>query len=141
VQQQLSGLPIRWWIAGGWALDVEGRLPHSDIDVAVLRPEHEALREYLADWDLHIAHKGALRPWTRGPVGPPENAIWARPSTDEPWQIDFKIEPVDGECWLYRRDPTVRVPIAELGVMVDGISFLSPAVVRLYRDGTTPGRP
>jgi hypothetical protein len=48
VQQVLAGLPIRWWIAGGWALDMTGALPHSDINVAVLRPEHELLREYLA---------------------------------------------------------------------------------------------
>ena len=130
----LSGLPIRWWIAGGWALDVEGRLPHSDIDVAVLRPEHEKLREYLAGWDLRIAHKDALRPWVGGPVGPSENAIWARPSRDDAWQIDLKIEPVDGDHWLYRRDPTFRVPIDQLGVVVNGIPFLAPEVARLYRN-------
>jgi hypothetical protein len=137
VQKLLSGLPIRWWIVGGWALDPEGTLPHTDIDVAVLRPEHEALREYLADWDLQIAFKGALRPWTGGPVGPPENAIWARPTAVDSWQIDFKIEAVDGDQWLYRRDPTIRVPTADLGVIVDGIPFLAPGVAQLYRDGST----
>jgi hypothetical protein len=141
VQKLLSGLPIRWWIAGGWALDPEGRFPHSDIDVAVLRPEHEALREYLAVWDLQIAFKGALRPWAGGPVGQPENAIWARPSANDPWHIDFKIEAVDGDDWPYRRDPTVRVPIAELGITVGGIPFLAPAVAQLYRDGFTSRRP
>jgi hypothetical protein len=130
-------LPIRWWIAGGWALDPEGRFPHSDIDVAVLRPEHEALREYLADWDLHVAFKGALRPWRGGPVAPSENAIWARPSADHPWHIDFKIEAVDGDQWLYRRDPTIRVPIADLGMIVEGIPFLAPGVAQLYSDGST----
>jgi hypothetical protein len=134
VQELLAGLPIRWWIAGGWALDPEGKQPHSDIDVAVLRPEHEALRDYLAAWDLQIADSGALRPWTDGPVGPPENGIWARPTPDDEWRIDFKIEAVDGDQWLYRRDPQVRVPIAELGVTVDGIPFLAPAIARLYRD-------
>jgi hypothetical protein len=137
VRELLSALPIRWWIAGGWALDPEGRLPHRDIDVAVLRPEHEALRNHLSDWDLQIAHKGALRPWTGGPVGPPENAVWARPRAQDPWQIDFKIEPVEGDRWLYRRDPSVRVPLDELGILVDGVPFLAPAVARLYRDGST----
>jgi Aminoglycoside-2''-adenylyltransferase len=134
VHELLSGLPIRWWVAGGWALDVDGALPHSDIDVAVLRPEHELLREYLSDWDLRIAHKGALRAWTGGTVGPPENAVWARPTAADAWQIDFKIEPVEGDQWLYRRDPAIRVPVAELGGTVDGIPFLSPAVAQLYRD-------
>ena len=39
--QLLSGLPIDWWIAGGWALDPEGTQTHKDVDVAVLRPDHE----------------------------------------------------------------------------------------------------
>ena len=140
MHELLSGLPIQWWIAGGWALDVEGRLPHGDIDVAVLRPDHEALREYLAGWDLQVAREGALRPWIGGAVGPPENAVWARASPRDAWRVDFKIEPVEGDHWLYRRDPAVRVPIAELGVTVAGIPFLSPAVARLYRDGSTPTR-
>ena len=69
VAQLLSGLPIDWWIAGGWALDPEGKRPHNDVDVAVLRPDHEVLRDYLADWDLRIAYRGTLRPWAGGPVG------------------------------------------------------------------------
>jgi len=52
VKRLLSGLSIGWWIAGGWSLDVEGRQPHKDVDVAVLRPDHEVLCEDLADWDL-----------------------------------------------------------------------------------------
>ena len=142
VHRLLSGLSIRWWIAGGWALDVQGKRQHSDIDVAVLRTEHEALRRDLADWDLRVAHHGALRPWHRGAVGPPENAVWARPSQNVPWHIDFKIEIVEGEEWAYRRDPAIRRPVAQLGVLVDGIPFLAPDVARLYKTGmpesTTP---
>ncbi len=130
--QLLSGLPIDWWIAGGWALDLEGTRTHKDVDVAVLRPDHEVLRDYLADWDLRIAYRGALRPWDRGPVGPPENAVWARPTPDDEWHIDFKIELVEDGDWLYRRDHSVRRPVAELGVVVDGIPYLDPELARLY---------
>jgi histidine triad (HIT) family protein len=134
----LADLPIRWWIAGGWALDLlEGRQtrPHKDVDVAVLRSEHEALRSHLADWDLQIAHRGVLRPWIDGPVGPPENAVWARPDVDGLWLLDFKIEDdVDG-YWLYRRDPTLRRPVAEIGAVVDGIPCLAADIVRLYASG------
>jgi hypothetical protein len=128
----LSGLPIGWWIAGGWALDVEGRLRHKDVDVAVLRPEHEALREYLVDWDLQIAYGGALRPWDGGAVGPPENAVWARPTPGVPWHVDFKIEVVERGEWVYRRDPAVRRRVADIGVVVDGIPYLVPELARLY---------
>lgn len=132
VHRLLSGLPISWWIAGGWALDIEGRRPHKDVDVAVLRPDHEVLREHLADWDLRIAYGGTLRTWTGGPVGPPENAVWARPTPGDEWHIDFKIEAVEGDEWVYRRDPAVRRRVADIGVVVDGVPYLVPAVAGLY---------
>ena len=132
VARLLAGLPIRWWIAGGWALDVEGRRAHKDIDVAVLRPDHERLRGHLAGWDLRIAYGGRLREWAGGPVGPPENAVWARPTPEDPWHVDFKLEAVEGDEWIYRRDPTVRRPVAEIGVVVDGIPYLAPELAHLY---------
>lgn len=85
----LAPLSIRWWIAGGSALDVRARRPHGDLDVVVLRPEHEAVRRDLHGWDVRIAYPGALRRWQAGPVGVPENAIWARPHAAGPWHIDF----------------------------------------------------
>jgi hypothetical protein len=132
VDRLLSELPIRWWIAGGWALDVEGRKVHKDVDVAVLRPDHEALRDYLLGWDLRIAHGGVLKPWNGGPVGPPENAVWARPTPTDPWHIDFKIEAVEHGEWVYRRDRAVRRPVTDIGVVVDGIPYLAPDLARLY---------
>lgn len=140
MERLLAGLPIDWWIAGGWALDVEGRRPHKDIDVAVLRPDHERVREHLRDWDLQIAHRGTLREWNGGPVGPPENAVWARPTPADAWHIDFKIEAVEGDEWVYRRDPAVRRRVAELGVVVDGIPYLSPDLAHLYATRELRGR-
>ena len=132
----LDGLPLRWWIAGGWALDLAlGRQTrtHKDVDIAVLRPDHEQLRRFLGDWDLQIAHEGALRPWRSGPVGPPERSVWARRTPDEAWLLDFKIELVEGDEWVYRRDPTVRRKLADMGRTTDdGIPYLEPQIVRLY---------
>ena len=126
------GAALSWWIAGGWALNVNGRQQHKDVDVAVLRPDHEVLRDYLADWDLRIAYGGVLQPWTGGSVGPPENAVWARPTPDDLWHIDFKIEAVERGEWIYRRDPAVRRPVADIGTVVDGIPYLPPDLARLY---------
>jgi hypothetical protein len=91
------------------------------------------LREYLADWDLWIAYCGTLRPWARGPVGPPENAVWARPAPGDRWHIDFKIEAVEGDEWVYRRDPAVRTRVADIGIVVDGIPYLTSELARLYK--------
>jgi hypothetical protein len=133
----LADAPFHWWIAGGWALELAGAAPrpHKDVDVALLHPEHERLRERLDKWDLHVAHAGALTPWDGRGVEPPANAIWAREHPDGPWRIDFKLELVDGDAWVYRRDATYRVPIAEIGSITDdGIPYLRTEIAERYRD-------
>ncbi len=133
----LGRLSLRWWIAGGWALDPDGLHDHGDVDVAVLRTEHEALRQALAGWDLRIAHRGRLTPWAGGPVGPPEHAGWARPTPQVPGHGDVKIETDEGDEWVYRRDASIRRPLSELGVVVEGIPYLAPDVAELYRAGSS----
>ena len=135
----LAGLRIAWWVAGGWALELAGaEAPrrHGDLDVAILRPEHEALRDELEGWDLRIAHRGALRPWTGGVVELPANAVWARPRGEDRWFFDFKIELVDGGDWVYRRDRAFRRPLATIGRTTrDGIPYLAPEIATLYARG------
>jgi len=133
----LTDAPFRWWIAGGWAHELAGGAPrpHKDVDVALLRPEHQRLRHHLEAWDLQVAHADALTPWDGRAIGPPANAIWARESANAPWRIDFKLELVDGDDWVYRRDATYRVPIAEIGsVTDDGIPYLRTEIAERYRD-------
>ena len=51
VQGIFSPIPIHWWIAGGWALNLYlGRITreHDDIDVVNLRSQHQLLQKYLA---------------------------------------------------------------------------------------------
>jgi hypothetical protein len=134
VAQLLAGLSIPWWIAGGWALELTGDppRPHADVDVAVLRPDHERLLVDLEGWDFAIAHQGELRPWRSGPVELPANAVWARPAPTDPWHLDVKIELVEGDVWVYRRDPSIRVPIAEIGAVTDGIPHLRRDLAELY---------
>jgi hypothetical protein len=74
----------------------------------------------------------------RRPSGTTENAAWGRPSAATAWHIDFKIEAVEGDEWVYRRDSGVRRPVAELGVVVDGIPYLAPDVAQLYATGSAP---
>ena len=134
VVRLLANVSIPWWIAGGWALELTGDppRPHADVDVAVLRPDHERLLDELVGWDLAIAHRGALRPWRSGPVEPPANAVWARPAQTDPWHLDVKIELVEDGEWVYRRDPSIRMPVAEIGAVTDGVPHLRRELVELY---------
>lgn len=134
VAELLADLSIPWWIAGGWALELTGDppRPHADIDVAVLRPDHERLLVELDGWDLAIAHRGTLRRWRAGPVELPANTVWGRPTPSDPWHLDVKLELVEGGDWVYRRDPSVRRPIGDIGAVTDGIPHLRREIVEKY---------
>src|SRR5215208_1996881 len=134
----LDGMPVPWWIAGGWAIDLfvgGSTRDHDDVDVAVLRPDQLAVQSHLDGWDLRVAHHGRLAPWVPGrPLAPDEHGIWARPGPASPWRLELLIdEVVDGQ-WAYRRNPGVRLPPERLGRRTaTGLPYLRPEVVLLYK--------
>jgi hypothetical protein len=135
---------FRWWIAGGWALDLFlGRQsrPHHDTDVLVLRPDQLAVQRTLAGWDLHAADPpGTLRPWAPGEelrVG--VHDIWCRAAPSAPWGLQLMLGEVEGDDWVFRRDRRIRGPAAALGcVSPDGLPYLAPEVQLLYKAGVAP---
>jgi hypothetical protein len=135
----LAGFDAPWWIAGGWAIDLflgtETR-HHDDVDVAVLRRDHLALHRLLRDWDLRYATaERTLTPWDGRPLAPPVHAVWARRSHDEdaPWTFEVLLNEHRDDRWVYRRDPAISRRLDHLGGRRDGIPFLRPEVVLLYK--------
>ena len=62
--EAMAGYPGRWWVAGGWALDLAlGRRtrPHADLEVSVLAADQQALFEHLRGWDLRAACHSCAR--------------------------------------------------------------------------------
>jgi hypothetical protein len=134
----LRALPVPWWIAGGWALDLfVGRQTreHADLDVEVLRRDQRALQEYLAGWDLHTASGGALESWPQGMPLPPEvNSVWAWPSPGAPWALQVMFAEAEEDLWLYPRHRSITRPLDRIGLRTaEGIPFLAPEVQLLYK--------
>ena len=132
----LDGMPARWWVAGGWAIDLFVGTPtrhHEDVDVAVLRSEQLAVQAHLAGWDLRVAHNGRLTPWPPGRLlATDEHGVWARPTRPGPWRFELLVDDVAGGRWMYRRNPAVRLPLAQLGrATPTGLPYLRPEVVLL----------
>ena len=136
----LAPVRARWWLAGGWALDLflgrETRA-HDDIDVQILRPEHLRVRSALAAWDAHAAEPaGTLRPWPVDEELPPGvHDIWCRRSSADPWAFQLLIADTAGGDWVYRRDPRIRRPLAELSgpTSTRAMQVLSPDIQLLYK--------
>jgi hypothetical protein len=61
--------------------------------------------------------------------------VWVRPATDAPWLCEFLLNEHEGQQWVYRRNPAVRKPLAEVGVMASagGVPILVPEIVLLYK--------
>ena len=142
VTELLAGLDARWWIAGGWALDLHlGRQtrPHNDIDVLVLREDLPGVRERLRGWDLHAADPpgaGVLRPWPEDEVLPADlHDVWCRPSPASPWALQLMVDDTVGGEWVFRRDRRIHRPVAELSGPASTAArpVLAPEMQLLYK--------
>ncbi len=139
VSALFAGAPFPWWIAGGMALELavgHQIRSHSDIDVLLLRRDHLAAREFLADWDCWAADPpGTLRPWSIGQqLGTAVHDIWCRSRLDDIWKLQLMLDDVDGSDWVSRRDGEIRAPIAEITKTTDwGVRYLAPHVQLYYK--------
>ena len=116
---EMRGLPCRWWIAGGWAIDLHRggqSRAHADVDVLFLRADQLSVQRHLAGWDLQAADPpGTLRPWAEAePLPLRIHDIWCRRSPSSPWSMQLMIDDTEEGAWVYRRDPRIRRPISEL---------------------------
>lgn len=129
----------RWWISGGVALELHlGRSwrSHHDSDVSILRDEARELPVLLSDWDIHVAAAGALTRWDGSALAAQanQNNVWCRQVPEEPWCLDITISEGDRECWVYRRDPTLRVPWEDAVLRnARGIPYLAPELQLLFK--------
>ena len=136
VQRLMDDAPLTWWLSGGEALDLfVGRRTreHGDVDVSVRRTDIGRLCTHLAGrLELLIAHDGALHAVDR-PLREAEHGLWARESPEGPWRVQFNLEPVDGDEWVYRRDPRVRRPVDDVIQERNEVPCVAPAVQLLWK--------
>lgn len=139
VKVLLGGADRPWLVAGGWAIDLfVGRQTrrHADIDVLVLRADQQLIQERLHDWQIFAADPpGTLRRWRPGETLPTSvHDIWCRENAEGPWRVQFMIDDSDGSHWVSRRDPRIRMSLADTRrVSPSGIPYLAPEVQLLYK--------
>ncbi len=144
VAQLFSALPVPWWIAGGWAIDLflgEQTREHEDIDVLFLRRDQREVRSLLQGWDVQEAHPELLpdswpfQEWKQGMPLPPEvHDIWCRPEKTAPWAIQLMVIDTQDNQWLFRRNSRIRGALSTMGrVTNDGIPYLAPEIQLLYK--------
>jgi hypothetical protein len=109
---------------------------HLDVDVAIMRDNQKQLHETFCGWELYYATPDhQLVPyrsecWLELPL----HEVWARPESDAPWLCEFLLNEHEGQQWVYRRNPAVRKPLDEVGVLaLGGVPIVVPEIVLLYK--------
>jgi hypothetical protein len=133
----MAPLRVRWWVAGGWAVDLflqEQTRPHADIDIAMPRADAAALRPLGASFAFCIAHDGKLIPWTFEALAEAHHSLWVRRHGEEAWSFEVLFERDQAGAWVYRRDARINMPLDRLGrVSADGVPYIAPEVALLYK--------
>ncbi|TYS58090.1 hypothetical protein FZC74_13940 [Sutcliffiella horikoshii] len=138
-----SIIPIKWWIAGGWALDIylqKITRAHDDIDIVIIRPDHLILQRHLGrDWEMFIAFKGQLIPWNKNQLLDSHyDNIWVKKKDESTWAFQVMLLDIEEKNWIYKRNNTIRKSLEDIGlVSLSGIPFLKPEIQLLYKGGSS----
>ena len=121
----LSGLTVPYWIAGGWAIDLAvGQVTrdHADVDVMLLERDKHALRDDLPEDEVQITGRDK------------EPRRLALRSQNLLLPTEVILAEADGTFWVHRRGAyRVQRPLAGITRHRDGIPFLAPEVVLLFK--------
>jgi hypothetical protein len=133
----LSGVGIPWCLVGGWAIDLflgAQTRPHDDIEIAVTRQDFSMIRDHLAAFKLHVVGDGEVRVLPAGGVPADEkHQNWVLDETTNAWRIDIMLEPGDAHTWVFRRDARISAARRRMVDRRNGIPFLKPEGVLLYK--------
>ena len=123
-------------MAGGWAIDLFlGRRTreHEDIEVAVGPRGFEAARLALADHELVVVGDGRAWPLSDEALVA-HYQTWVRDRETLTWRLDLFREPWEGDTWVFRRDPRIRLPLARaIARTAEGIPHACPEIVLLFK--------
>ncbi|MFE9424661.1 nucleotidyltransferase domain-containing protein [Kitasatospora sp. NPDC006697] len=136
--ERLRGCGVRWCVAGGWAVDLfrgEGPTrPHEDLEIAIPAARFPQLREHFAGYAFDVVGDGRI--WADAPADAlaAHHQTWLREPADGDYRLDVFREPHDGELWICRRDPAIRLPYeAVIAHTAEGIPYLVPEVALLFK--------
>lgn len=135
---RLTGIAKPWCVVGGWALDLwhgEKTRDHEDLEFTVLRGDVALFRAALGDLDFYAVGSGVVSPLPEDTAPPAGIAqIWCHDRAAARWRVDMMIEEGTADRWVYKRDPSIAFPRAEMiATTADGIPYLRPAGVLLFK--------
>jgi hypothetical protein len=138
IAQRLQGVPARWFVVGGWALDLfRGRTTreHDDLEIAVPMWDFDLIRARLSSYEFFVA--GAEGFWPVESAGGAffqYQQIMVRDPQTQLWCVDVMRIPDDRHHWIFSSDRSIYRPFAEaIAETAEGVPYLRPELVLLYK--------
>jgi hypothetical protein len=135
----LRGVETRWYVVGGWALDLfrgEQTREHEDLEIAVPQSGFDEIRERLKDLEFFVpCGEGRLVALEgSGDRFFASHQTWGRDDLTGKWRVDVMRDPHEGDTWICRRDRRIRRPYDEIiAVTPDGIPYEIPELMLLFK--------
>ncbi len=139
VARLLENVRVPWYVAAGWAIDLflgGRRREHEDLEIAVPNTRFDEVAEALAGFEIFvITGKRQATPLAHARDRLADtHQTWMREPSTGVWRFDVFREPSDGDTWICRRDPSIRLPYAWLIERTDdGVPYGRPEVVLLFK--------
>jgi hypothetical protein len=142
VNEIFSDIPVKWCIAGGWALDLylgKQSRTHDDIDVIIFREEQLTAFKYLSkNWLLYKAENGKLNIWKEGEFLTSTNDIWVSKGDNSPWVFQIMLVDNKQDSWIYKREKSIRREMNDIFLKTqEEIPYLKPEIQLLYKGGSS----
>ncbi len=139
VARRLTGVDATWYVTAGWALDLHhGRQTreHEDIEISVPEEQFPAVREALSELELWVVGGGLAHPVEAETLAA-HRQTWVRDPFTGSWRLDVMRETWEGETWVFRRDPRIRLPRERvIAHTPDGIPYARPEITLLFKAKT-----
>lgn len=125
---RLRDVAVPWAVVGGWSLDLflgHQSRPHDDLEVAVPVAGFPVVRNALADLDFQPPG---------GADFTESHQTWGFDPSIRAYCVDVFREPHDGDTWICRREPSIRLPYdAVVRRSDDGIPYQAPEIGLLFK--------
>ena len=139
VARRFDGVSVPWYVAAGWAIELflgEQQREHEDLEIAVPNTRFDELAGVLEGLEVCVITDRA----EATPLAEARDRLidthqtWIREPATGCWRFDVFREPSDGDTWICRREPAIRMPYSRLIEWTnDGIPYGRPEVVLLFK--------